>query len=127
MFFFFVFLQKGRQPFLTQLLVLYKVFRPDLVMLSLPARVRVSVFFYCFLQQNTMFQTLRLQFFFLVLQTGFKNHNSTWKVALSAVQRKNKGAVLVDQSLSLDVKEKPSSRKRVICLQRNAVKSFTEL
>uniref|UniRef100_A0A8C1UT33 Centromere protein I n=1 Tax=Cyprinus carpio TaxID=7962 RepID=A0A8C1UT33_CYPCA len=74
----------GRQPFLTQLLALYKVFRPDLVTLSLPSRVR----------------------------TGFKNHNSTWKVALSAVQRKNKGAVLVDQSLSLDVKEKPSSRKR---------------
>ncbi|KAI2656940.1 Centromere protein I [Labeo rohita] len=74
----------GRQPFLTQLLALYKVFRPDLVTLSLPSRVR----------------------------TGFKNHNSTWKVALSAVQRKNKGAVLADQSLSLDVKEKPSSRKR---------------
>ncbi|RXN26801.1 centromere I-like protein [Labeo rohita] len=75
----------GRQPFLTQLLALYKVFRPDLVTLSLPSRVR----------------------------TGFKNHNSTWKVALSAVQRKNKGAVLADQSLSLDVKEKPSSRKRL--------------
>lgn len=74
----------GRQPFLTQLLALYKVFRPDLVTLSLPSRAR----------------------------TGFKNHNSTWKVALSAVQRKNKGAVLVDQSLSVDVKEKPSSRKR---------------
>ncbi|ROL47078.1 Centromere protein I [Anabarilius grahami] len=72
----------GRQPFLTQLLALYKVFRPDLVTLSLPSRAR----------------------------TGFKNHNSTWKVALSAVQRKNKGAVLIDQSL--DVKEKPSSRKR---------------
>lgn len=74
----------GRQPFLTQLLALYKVFRPDIVTLSLPSRAR----------------------------TGFKNHNSTWKVALSAVQRKNKSAVLVDQSLSLDVKEKPSSRKR---------------
>uniref|UniRef100_A0A8C1F7Q2 Centromere protein I n=1 Tax=Cyprinus carpio carpio TaxID=630221 RepID=A0A8C1F7Q2_CYPCA len=34
----------GRQPFLTQLLALYKVFRPDLVTLSLPSRVRVSVF-----------------------------------------------------------------------------------
>uniref|UniRef100_A0A672SZ49 Centromere protein I n=1 Tax=Sinocyclocheilus grahami TaxID=75366 RepID=A0A672SZ49_SINGR len=77
----------GRQPYLTQLLALYKVFRPDLVTLSLPSRVR----------------------------TGFKNHNSTWKVALCAVQRKNKSAVLVDQSLSLDVKEKPSSRKRVRC------------
>ncbi|XP_052005511.1 centromere protein I-like isoform X1 [Xyrauchen texanus] len=74
----------GRQPFLTQLLALYKVFRPDLVTLSLPSRVK----------------------------TGFKNHNSTWKVSLSAVQRKNKGAVMVDQSLSLEVKEKLSSRKR---------------
>lgn len=74
----------GRQPFLTQLLALYKVFRPDLVTLCLPSRAR----------------------------TGFKNHNSTWKVALSTVQRKNKGAVLVDQSLSVDVKVKPSSRKR---------------
>ncbi|XP_051514011.1 centromere protein I-like [Myxocyprinus asiaticus] len=74
----------GRQPFLTQLLALYKVFHPDLVTLSLPSRVR----------------------------TGFKNHNSTWKVALSAVQRRNKGAVMVDQSLSLGVKEKASSRKR---------------
>uniref|UniRef100_A0A8C2H4Y4 Centromere protein I n=1 Tax=Cyprinus carpio TaxID=7962 RepID=A0A8C2H4Y4_CYPCA len=88
----------GRQPFLTQLLALYKVFRPDLVTLSLPSRVR----------------------------TGFKNHNSTWKVALSAVQRKNKGAVLVDQSLSLDVKEKPSTRKRVRCHLCNTVKSLTE-
>uniref|UniRef100_A0A672N1G8 Centromere protein I-like n=1 Tax=Sinocyclocheilus grahami TaxID=75366 RepID=A0A672N1G8_SINGR len=88
----------GRQPFLTQLLALYKVYRPDLVTLSLPSRVR----------------------------TGFKNHNSTWKVALSAVQRKNKGAVLVDQSLSLDVKEKPSTRKRVRCHLCNTVKSFTE-
>uniref|UniRef100_A0A671SK36 Centromere protein I-like n=1 Tax=Sinocyclocheilus anshuiensis TaxID=1608454 RepID=A0A671SK36_9TELE len=88
----------GRQPFLTQLLALYKVYHPDLVTLSLPSRVR----------------------------TGFKNHNSTWKVALSAVQRKNKGAVLVDQSLSLDVKEKPSTRKRVRCHLCNTVKSFTE-
>ncbi|XP_051506248.1 centromere protein I-like [Myxocyprinus asiaticus] len=74
----------GRQPFLTQLLALYKVFRPDLVTLSLPSRVK----------------------------TGFKNHNSTWKASLCAVQRKNMGAVMVDQSLSLEVKEKQSSRKR---------------
>ncbi|XP_055035036.2 centromere protein I [Misgurnus anguillicaudatus] len=74
----------GRQPFLTQLLALYKVFRPDLVTVSVSSR----------------------------LKTGFKNHNSTWKVALSAVQRKNKGAVQVDDSLTLDVKEKASSRKR---------------
>uniref|UniRef100_A0A673GVQ8 Centromere protein I-like n=1 Tax=Sinocyclocheilus rhinocerous TaxID=307959 RepID=A0A673GVQ8_9TELE len=32
----------GRQPFLTQLLALYKVFRPDLVTLSLPSRARVK-------------------------------------------------------------------------------------
>ncbi|XP_056625712.1 centromere protein I [Triplophysa dalaica] len=74
----------GRQPFLTQLLALYKVFRPDLVTVSVPSRGR----------------------------TGFKNYNAPWKVSLSAVQRKNKGAVLDDQSLSLDVKEKPLSRKR---------------
>ncbi|TRY56896.1 hypothetical protein DNTS_031022 [Danionella cerebrum] len=74
----------GRQPFLTQLLALYKVFRPDLVTVSLPSRMR----------------------------TGFKNYNSTWKVTLSAVQKRNKGEVSVDHSLTLDVNEISLSRKR---------------
>ncbi|XP_076851250.1 centromere protein I [Brachyhypopomus gauderio] len=74
----------GKQPFLMQLLALYKVFCPDLVTLSMPSRLR----------------------------TGFKNHNSTWKAALSAVQRKNRSHMLADHSLSVEVKEKPVSRKR---------------
>ncbi|XP_030621329.1 centromere protein I [Chanos chanos] len=74
----------GRQPFLSQLLALYKVFCPELVVVSLPSRMKI----------------------------GFKNHNSPWKSALAAVQRKNRGEVLTDQSLVLAVKEKPTSRKR---------------
>lgn len=56
-------LYKGRQPFLTQLLVLYKVFRPDLVMLSHPARVRVSVFITVFSSRNQYFRLLDCNFF----------------------------------------------------------------
>ncbi|KAK1804497.1 hypothetical protein P4O66_020499 [Electrophorus voltai] len=74
----------GKQSFLMQLLALYKVFRPELVTLSVPSRLR----------------------------TGFKNHNSTWKAALSAVQRKNRTQMMADHSLSLGVKGKPISRKR---------------
>uniref|UniRef100_A0AAR2K0W3 Centromere protein I n=1 Tax=Pygocentrus nattereri TaxID=42514 RepID=A0AAR2K0W3_PYGNA len=74
----------GRQPYLMQLLALYKVFRPELVSFSVPTRMR----------------------------TGFKNHNSTWKAALTAVQRKNRAEVMADHSLTVEVKEKPTSRKR---------------
>ncbi|KAI4880143.1 hypothetical protein NFI96_009039 [Prochilodus magdalenae] len=74
----------GKQPYLMQLLALYKVFRPDLVSLTMPSRIR----------------------------TGFKNHNSTWKAALTAVQRKNRSEVMADHSLTVEVKEKSTSRKR---------------
>ncbi|XP_062856620.1 centromere protein I [Trichomycterus rosablanca] len=74
----------GRQPFLMQLLALYKVFRPELVTLSVPSRMK----------------------------TGFKNYNSTWKGPLSAVQRKNKGDVTDDLGLNVEIKEKSGSRKR---------------
>ncbi|XP_022539377.1 centromere protein I [Astyanax mexicanus] len=74
----------GRQPYLMQLLALYKVFRPELVSLSVPSRMRA----------------------------GFKNYNSTWKATLTAVQRKNRGDVTADLSLTTELKEKPASRKR---------------
>eukprot|EP00063_Salmo_salar_P080391 XP_014055226.1 PREDICTED: centromere protein I-like isoform X2 [Salmo salar] len=74
----------GRQPFLLHLLSLYKVFSPELVTLALPSRMR----------------------------SGFKNHNSTWKVALSAVQKRNNGQVSSDISLTLGLKDKTNSRKR---------------
>uniref|UniRef100_A0A674BGX5 Centromere protein I n=1 Tax=Salmo trutta TaxID=8032 RepID=A0A674BGX5_SALTR len=75
----------GRQPFLLHLLSLYKVFSPELVTLALPSRMR----------------------------SGFKNHNSTWKVALSAVQKRNNGQVSSDISLTLGLKDKTNSRKRL--------------
>ncbi|KAF7707235.1 centromere protein I isoform X2 [Silurus meridionalis] len=74
----------GRQPFLMQLLAVYKVFRPELVTLSVPSRMRA----------------------------GFKNYNSTWKAALSAVQKKNRPEAMADLSLSLELKGKSTSRKR---------------
>uniref|UniRef100_A0A3B1KDH1 Centromere protein I n=1 Tax=Astyanax mexicanus TaxID=7994 RepID=A0A3B1KDH1_ASTMX len=43
---------------------------------------------------------------------GFKNYNSTWKATLTAVQRKNRGDVTADLSLTTELKEKPASRKR---------------
>lgn len=51
--------------------------------------------------------------FSAVVQSGFKNHNSTWKVALSAVQKRNNGQVSSDISLTLGLKDKTNSRKRV--------------
>uniref|UniRef100_A0A8C7DGL7 Centromere protein I n=1 Tax=Oncorhynchus kisutch TaxID=8019 RepID=A0A8C7DGL7_ONCKI len=74
----------GRQPFLLHLLSLYKVFYPKLVTLALPSRMR----------------------------SGFKIHNSTWKVALCAVQKRNNGQVSSDISLSLGLKDETNSRKR---------------
>ncbi|XP_072519522.1 centromere protein I [Salminus brasiliensis] len=74
----------GRQPYLMQLLALYKVFRPELVSLSVPSRMRA----------------------------GFKNYNSTWKAALTAVQRINRAELIADHSLTTELKEKSTSRKR---------------
>ncbi|XP_029517791.1 centromere protein I isoform X3 [Oncorhynchus nerka] len=74
----------GRQPFLLHLLSLYKVFCPELVTLALPSRMR----------------------------SGFKIHNSTWKVALCAVQKRNNGQVSSGIGLSLGLKDETNSRKR---------------
>ncbi|KAG7465055.1 hypothetical protein MATL_G00172050 [Megalops atlanticus] len=74
----------GRQPFLMHLLALYKVFCPELVTLSFPSKMK----------------------------SGFRNHNSTWKVALSAVQKKNKAEVFSDIQLTVSVKKQPTSKKR---------------
>ncbi|KAK7922501.1 hypothetical protein WMY93_009403 [Mugilogobius chulae] len=69
----------GRQAFLLHLLSLYKVFCPELVTLSIPSRMK----------------------------TGFKNHNSPWKSALVAVQKRNGAQVALSSSLSIS-----TSRKR---------------
>lgn len=74
----------GKQPFLLHLLSLYKVFCPELVTLSVPSRMK----------------------------TGFKNHNSPWKSALIAVQRRNGLQVASSISLAFTMKEKTNSRKR---------------
>ncbi|KAI5629986.1 centromere protein I, partial [Silurus asotus] len=49
---------------------------------------------------------------FLWFQAGFKNYNSTWKAALSAVQKRNRPEAMADLSLSLELKGKSTSRKR---------------
>ncbi|KAJ8281711.1 hypothetical protein COCON_G00042300 [Conger conger] len=78
-------LQKmGRQPFLMHLLALYKVFSPELVTLSFPSNMK----------------------------GGFKNHNSTWKAALSTVQRRNNVQVTSDLHLTFGLKQRPVSKKR---------------
>lgn len=73
----------GRQPFLSHLLSLYKVFCPELVTLSLPSRMK----------------------------SGFKNHNSPWKAALGAVQRRTHSQITSGVNLAL-VKDKTTSKKR---------------
>ncbi|KAJ8255143.1 hypothetical protein GJAV_G00201420 [Gymnothorax javanicus] len=76
----------GRQPFLMHLLALYKVFSPELVSLSFPAKMK----------------------------GGFRNHNSTWKAALSAVQKRNSVDVASDLRLTFGVREQPVSKKRKV-------------
>ncbi|XP_062332976.1 centromere protein I [Osmerus eperlanus] len=74
----------GRQPFLSHLLSLYKVFCPELVTLSLPSRMR----------------------------SGFKNHNAPWKAALSVVQRRANSQITSGVGLTLGAKDKTNSKKR---------------
>ncbi|KAG7518240.1 centromere protein I isoform X1 [Solea senegalensis] len=89
----------GRQPFLLHLLSLYKVFCPEYVTLSIPSRMK----------------------------SGFRNHNSPWKSALIAVQRRNGSQIASSASLPSTIKDKTSSRKRkhyhlelpVLCSQVN--------
>lgn len=74
----------GRQPFLLHLLSLYRVFCPELVTLSIPSRMR----------------------------SGFRNHNSPWKSALIAVQKRNGSQVASSISPAVAIKDKTNSRKR---------------
>lgn len=73
----------GKQPYLLNLLSLYKVFCPDLVMLSIPPRMK----------------------------TGFRNHNNPWKSALIGVQKRNGLQVASSISLAFTA-EKSNSKKR---------------
>ncbi|KAM4621224.1 centromere protein I [Polymixia lowei] len=74
----------GRQPFLLNLLSLYKVFYPEMVTLSLPSRMKV----------------------------GFRNHSGPWESVLIGVQKRNNAQVASDISLTFEIKDKTSSRKR---------------
>ncbi|XP_071772283.1 centromere protein I [Centroberyx gerrardi] len=77
----------GKQPFLLHLLSLYKVFCPELVMLSLPSRMKA----------------------------GFRNHNAPWKSALIAVQKRSSSQVASGVSLTFRMKDKTNPRKRKHC------------
>ncbi|KAL6117463.1 cenpi [Pungitius sinensis] len=75
----------GRQPFLLNLLSLYKVFCPEMVMLSIPSRIK----------------------------SGFRNHNMPWKSALIAVQKRAGPQVVSGTSpTSTTIKTNPRKRKR---------------
>ncbi|KPP66805.1 hypothetical protein Z043_114659 [Scleropages formosus] len=74
----------GCQPFLMHLLSVYKVYCPELVTISVPAKMK----------------------------SGFKNHNSTWKAALAAVQKSSTTELLSDLQLSVGVSQQPATRKR---------------
>ncbi|KAI1898123.1 hypothetical protein AGOR_G00069110 [Albula goreensis] len=74
----------GKQPFLMHLLALYKVFSPELVPLSFPSKMK----------------------------SGFRNHSTTWKAALSALQRKASERPTSDLSPPSPLKPPPLSKKR---------------
>ncbi|KAL4631617.1 centromere protein I [Arapaima gigas] len=74
----------GCQPFLMNLLSLYKVYCPELVTLSVPPKMK----------------------------SGFKNHNSTWKAALAAVKKSSTAELVSDLQLSVAVSGQPTARKR---------------
>ncbi|XP_031443061.1 centromere protein I [Clupea harengus] len=74
----------GKQPFLMQLLALYKVFCPEMVTLTMPSKMKA----------------------------GFKNHNSTWKVALAALRKRNISKETHSMELTLGVRQHPHRRKR---------------
>ncbi|XP_053735353.1 centromere protein I isoform X2 [Synchiropus splendidus] len=74
----------GKLPFLLQLLSLYKIFRPDLVILSVPSRMK----------------------------NGFRNYNSPWKSALITVQKKNGHQPASSVIPAYNGTDKNSSRKR---------------
>ncbi|XP_031159184.1 centromere protein I [Sander lucioperca] len=77
----------GRQPFLLNLLSLYKVFCPDLVTLSIPSRIK----------------------------SVFRNHNMPWRSALIAVQKRDGSQAASSISPASTIKDKTNPRKRKHC------------
>ncbi|XP_068552989.1 centromere protein I [Anas acuta] len=73
----------GMQPHLQALLSLYKVFRPELMSITLPGKMK----------------------------TYFKNSEAPWKAAINAVRRRNQANSPVSQALCLGTTQ-PQSRKR---------------
>lgn len=112
-----------------QLLAVYKVFRPELVTHTLPSRMKVSV---SILKSGSIplvtvgiFTSDLPACLSVWFQTGFKNYNSTWKAALSAVQKGNMAEVIAHPSLSVALKSKSTSRKRVRCAQSRELVSLS--
>lgn len=117
---------QGRQPFLLHLLSLYKVFCPELVTLSVPSKMKVCihiqyklkrVFFFFFFFSSALWiirsgGVLVKLHVFSSLQIEFKNHNSPWKSALMAVQKRN-GSQVACSSLPFTLANKSNVRKRV--------------
>ncbi|TDH07450.1 hypothetical protein EPR50_G00106390 [Perca flavescens] len=77
----------GRQPFLLNLLSLYKVFCPELVTLSIPSRIK----------------------------SVFRNHNMPWRSALIAVQKRDGSQAASSISLASTIQDKTNPRKRKHC------------
>ena len=111
---------QGRQPFLLNLLSLYKVFCPELVTLSIPSRSKV-----CTWNKHVMLimcvlvtcghhlESPNETMFSVILQSVFKNHNMPWKSALIAVQKRNGSQVASSISLASASKDRTNRRKRV--------------
>ncbi|KAL2077360.1 hypothetical protein ACEWY4_026864 [Coilia grayii] len=74
----------GRQPYILQLLALYKVFSPEMVPHSVTSRMR----------------------------TGFRNHDSTWKAPLAALAKRRVGQETPSMDLVLGLRQKPNRKKR---------------
>lgn len=108
---------QGRQPFLLHLLSLYKVFCPELVTLSIPSRMRVCTWIVQLMLKSHIWpSSLKHQWncvFSVFLQSGFRNHNSTWKSALIGVQKRNGSQVALSNNPAFTIKDKTNSRKRV--------------
>nr|XP_033801229.1 centromere protein I isoform X2 [Geotrypetes seraphini] len=74
----------GKQPHLQGLLLLYKVYCPELVSLALPTRVK----------------------------TFFKNSESLWKAQMMTVRRKNLGSPSVGLQVDFGIKQVPLQSKK---------------
>lgn len=116
LFIFYMVCLQGRQPFLLHLLSLYKVFCPELVTLSVPSKMKVCIHIqYIFSSALWIIRSggvLVKLHVFSSLQIEFKNHNSPWKSALMAVQKRN-GSQVACSSLPFTLANKSNVRKRV--------------